>query len=711
MPRKHTEENAARHETALEYDVLKSKLFLKTYAGIIVCVLAFTGVSYLSSVPWLRNLLERQEERTGRVVLDNVYELASSAHQEIQAWQESALRTRRHERRNLLQLVEAGIHRLEAKIAAQNLNAGVATTKLLESIRHTGYDQDNDYVDNLEEEVAARKAIFTERLRRHLHETRIADSGYLFVFDSDHEMVIHPNPNIEGTNVRDLLNPISNRSLSSELMTAAETPDGRVVYKWDKPSDPGNYIYDKVSWVRYLPEFDWYIASSVYRDELQRTGDQLTARILFIAGLILIVTFIGAYFFLRRIITPISRLAETATRVGDGELSASSDIDRNDEIGILAKAINTMIARLRDQFHNLEHRVAERTTALAQTVRSLEDRSRENAELTSMGERLLSCSSEKQVFAAVTRTSQALFPHDAGRAYLADSNGQLQLSAQWGDNYHHSPDDGPDPSCSAFRLGKAQRHVPTTDHAPCRHCQDEGVATLCMPLQTEDAMIGIIKLIPATERDKDMNRVLGNRQPLMTTVVEHAALTVTNLRLRERLREQSIKDSLTGLFNRRRLEEVLASEISRVQRHGGQVGIVMLDVDHFKRFNDCYGHDIGDKVLSKVGELLRSTVRREDIACRYGGEEFTLIIPEANKKGLRTLAELVRSRIEALDLPELAEKVTVSAGTALYPSHGHDVHSLLKAADIALYEAKQTGRNRIIDADEVPPGLTPNEPS
>lgn len=690
--------------------MLKSKLFLKTYAGIIACVMVFAAVSYLSSVPWLRDLLEHQEERTGRVVLDNVYELASSAQQEILAWQESALRMRRHDLRNLLQLVETGTGRLEAQNGAQHVNAETATAILLESIRLAVDEQGNSGIDYIEEEVAARKVILTERLRRHLHETRIADSGYLFVFDGGHEMVIHPNPNIEGVNVRELLNPISNRSLSSELMAAADTPGDRVVYKWDKPSDPGNYIYDKVSWVRYLPAFDWYIASSVYRDELQRTGDQLTARILAIHGLILIVTLIGAYFFLRRIITPICRLAETATRVGDGDLSASTTIDRNDEIGILAKAFNAMVARLRDQFHNMEHRVAERTTELAQTVRNLEDRSRENAELTSMSERLLSCSTEKQVFAAVTQTCKALFPHDAGRAYLVDSDDQLQLAAQWGNNAHLVPE-GPAPSCTATRFGKVQRHVPATDASRCHQYHDEGVASLCIPLQTEDAMIGIIELIPTIERGEDVSQVLDNRQPLMTTVVEHAALTVSNLRLRERLRQQSIKDSLTGLFNRRRLEEALASEISRVKRYGGQVGIVMLDVDHFKRINDCYGHDIGDKVLSNVGDLLGRTVRREDIACRYGGEEFTLIIPEADTKGLRALAELVRSRIEAMDLPELAEKVTVSAGTALYPTHGQDVHSLLKVADIALYEAKQTGRNRIIDADEVLPELSPKESS
>jgi diguanylate cyclase (GGDEF)-like protein len=221
-------------------------------------------------------------------------------------------------------------------------------------------------------------------------------------------------------------------------------------------------------------------------------------------------------------------------------------------------------------------------------------------------------------------------------------------------------------------------------------------------LITEGKTTGVIKLYaPASTLEQD-KKELDRRQTLLATVVEHAALSVINLRLRERLHQESIRDKLTGLHNRRYLELSLDREISRAERHQNLMGIVMLDVDHFKDFNDHYGHEMGDKVLGEVGRILHHCIRKEDTACRYGGEEFTLIIPETSSEGLATLAELVRSRIETqigLFLDEqIQEKVTVSLGTALYPLQGQDKASLLKAADEALYLAKDRGRNQVVAA-------------
>lgn len=165
---------------------------------------------------------------------------------------------------------------------------------------------------------------------------------------------------------------------------------------------------------------------------------------------------------------------------------------------------------------------------------------------------------------------------------------------------------------------------------------------------------------------------------------------------REALREQAIRDPLTGLFNRRYLEESLEREVRRAE-HGHQpLSVLMLDLDHFKQFNDTHGHAAGDALLKQVGALLESRTRREDVACRYGGEEFVLILPGAPLKVAWRRADEIRSAIERTRLDDGPHAtVTVSVGLACFPDHQGDGQALLAAADQALYRAKDEGRNRV----------------
>jgi diguanylate cyclase (GGDEF)-like protein/PAS domain S-box-containing protein len=153
-----------------------------------------------------------------------------------------------------------------------------------------------------------------------------------------------------------------------------------------------------------------------------------------------------------------------------------------------------------------------------------------------------------------------------------------------------------------------------------------------------------------------------------------------------------IRDHLTGLFNRRYMEETLHVEWHRAERKNYPLGIMMLDLDHFKDFNDTRGHPAGDKLLKKLGELLPKQVRAGDVVCRYGGEEFTVIMPEASE-------EVMLSRAEKI-LKAVREKlvITISIGVALYPVHGDLVEEVIYAADAALYRAKEEGRNRVVVA-------------
>jgi diguanylate cyclase (GGDEF)-like protein len=165
------------------------------------------------------------------------------------------------------------------------------------------------------------------------------------------------------------------------------------------------------------------------------------------------------------------------------------------------------------------------------------------------------------------------------------------------------------------------------------------------------------------------------------------------------LREQSVRDHLTTLFNRRYLEETLRREVRRAERDGTEIAVIMLDIDGFKRFNDDYGHHTGDAVLREMGAFLRSQVREADIACRYGGEEFTLIMPGASAKTAGERAERVRTRAKALRTEvqgQALAALTVSLGVAMYPHDGADAEALLAASDAALYRAKTAGRDRVV---------------
>jgi diguanylate cyclase (GGDEF)-like protein len=193
---------------------------------------------------------------------------------------------------------------------------------------------------------------------------------------------------------------------------------------------------------------------------------------------------------------------------------------------------------------------------------------------------------------------------------------------------------------------------------------------------------------------------IASNQRLALTVAEHISLALSNLKLHETLKNQAVRDPLTGLFNRRYLEETLEREIHKVARTGTSVGIIMIDIDHFKRFNDTYGHDAGDTVLRELGSLLKEKVRAEDIACRYGGEGFTLILPDATEEVTKERAEELRNAFKQLTTVR-RNNISLSCGVALFPKHGITGDTILKAADEALYRAKAAGRNQVLVADKI----------
>lgn len=241
--------------------------------------------------------------------------------------------------------------------------------------------------------------------------------------------------------------------------------------------------------------------------------------------------------------------------------------------------------------------------------------------------------------------------------------------------------------------------MPAGDNtARCVHAEGVNYSYVCIPIIAQGETLGILHF----QATADHPQLRESDLSLKNTFAEQIGLSIANIRLREALRSQSIIDALTGLFNRRYLEEILDREVRRATRSEQPVGVMMLDLDHFKNFNDTYGHEAGDVVLRETAAFLKRSVRAEDIVCRFGGEEFVVILPLADATNTQSRAERIRSKLHELTVLHEGKSlgaVTMSVGVAALPAHGHSCKALLDAADAALYRAKREGRDRVVLAD------------
>ena len=316
----------------------------------------------------------------------------------------------------------------------------------------------------------------------------------------------------------------------------------------------------------------------------------------------------------------------------------------------------------------------------------------ETALATQMTEVLQLAHSVEEADEMIARTAEKLFAGDPGALYLfTESRTLLHVAAAWGG---HADDGSFMPEeCWAVRRGQAHLARRGELNPMCAHAGASVDSHLCVPLMAQGEMLGILHLgrVPQDAGHEA-------RQALAKRLAGHLGLALGNLRLRESLKNLSIRDPLTGLFNRRYLVETLEREFFRARRAAAPVAIIMIDADHVKRFNDTFGHEAGDAVLRELGAFLKSSVRAEDIACRYGGEEFCLVLPQMSRDGARERAEAIRQGVARLDIKSGGKAlgpVTLSLGVASYPDDADTGEAVLASADAALYQAKQRGRNRV----------------
>ena len=330
---------------------------------------------------------------------------------------------------------------------------------------------------------------------------------------------------------------------------------------------------------------------------------------------------------------------------------------------------------------------------LLASVAELQRRDAEMKSLIRLNDLLQSCTIQTEAYRVVGLMAKELFTGDCGGLAISHGRDQhLETVAQWGNEMplesSFSLDD-----CWAIRRGQLHEVSNLAVDLLCHHFVHQPQSGyLCVPLIVKSGTTGLLCLTGAAGRSI-------TRQQLAVAVGEMIKLSLYNLKLREELREQAIHDPLTGLCNRRYLEENLGRELHRARRGNSTLCVVMLDLDNFKPFNDTFCHDAGDSRLRELAQALSKKLRKSDIACRYGGDEFVLVLPDSSLADAQRRVEQIRVLVKGLKIrhgdPRL-ETITVSAGVAGAPEHGFTAAELLQAADNAMYAAKQAGGDRVV---------------
>jgi diguanylate cyclase (GGDEF)-like protein len=321
-----------------------------------------------------------------------------------------------------------------------------------------------------------------------------------------------------------------------------------------------------------------------------------------------------------------------------------------------------------------------------------EERVKELSLLLELGEFLQACATPAEAYDVIKGLAPRFFPGIGGAvSELRPSSNLAEVKLTWGHEALQSASAFEPADCWGLRRGQSHaseheaglrcKHLPALPHLKAR----------CNPLLANGELLGALHL-------SSMDTLPQQLAERAAVFGEQVALALANLRLRETLRNQSIRDPLTGLFNRRYTEETLSRELSRAARDKTPLSLLMLDVDHFKRFNDTFGHEIGDEVLKQIAVLLQRQTRGSDVASRLGGEELLVLLPGAALEAARSKAETIREAVSHLAIRAQGKAigpVTISIGVATYPEHGQDGEELMRSADTALYAAKRGGRDRV----------------
>ncbi|HRO60277.1 MAG TPA: diguanylate cyclase [Burkholderiaceae bacterium] len=352
--------------------------------------------------------------------------------------------------------------------------------------------------------------------------------------------------------------------------------------------------------------------------------------------------------------------------------------------------------RANDELRQAENRLKE-------SLAAVRERNEAISLLAQLGRALEAPATLDELYRIVASQGPRLLPRASWSLYVyRNSRDLLELKAAWGETAQWAESIEPD-KCWGLRRGQPHESV-TTGGLFCEHLEaglpEAGSWRLrCLPLIAHGEVLGLLSVRSVAAGSGEA--AVG--ESMLAAVAEQLSLSISNMRLREALRLQSVVDPLTGLFNRRYLDETLPRELARATRTGNPVAVVMLDLDHFKRINDEHGHAAGDAVLRAVGRQVKTLVRASDVPCRYGGEELAIVLLDCGKAGAAIRSREILEAIREMPVPadmRMRAPITASLGVAVFPDDAGDSELLIRAADRAMYQAKHSGRNRVVVAGD-----------
>lgn len=485
-----------------------------------------------------------------------------------------------------------------------------------------------------------------KQLKDFLKSVKIGDKGYIYAVDLMKDLiVVHPID--EGYRVSELRN-IRNLSFYDEMLKRKR---GIIEYMWPNERSKDRKHKEKVAIFEIVKDLNWLISLSYYKEDIEKKAKTNASDLqnsLIMTGLLNIsLIFLSATQTLNQVTKTIKNITEQIRNLKTGriDLGKTLKVETKDEIGELSKEFNSLLEQIRD----------------IQTFR----------------EKIKDFRSFKEAFNFTCNLLKNRFDIEECLFYSFFNDGTYSKYCA----NKHIPQSNKCPSLLSNR-------ILTSSKSRCPHFSDSSKQFICIPINLDKDNGYVIQIVKSESFE--------NEGRLLQYLEEALPLLQTKKQL-ELLKEQSLKDELTGIYNRRFLHSTIEFILEQTKRHQKSLGVLMCDIDYFKRINDTYGHDIGDLVLQNIAKVIKSCLRKADLIIRYGGEEFLVLLTDINTINTVKVAEKIRESVKnnMLKFNKINTPLTISIGIAIYPDNSDDFNEVVKMADKALYKAKNGGRNKV----------------
>ncbi len=638
------------------------------------------------------------------------------------------------------------------------------------------------YLDEIQRAVAIRKKMLYKRLRQIIKNTKIGKSGYIYIFNDKGIMLFHPNTNIVNTNFKKLINPGTKRYIFDDLKKAAVSTH-ELHYKWDRPDDKNHYVYEKISWVYFFPELKWYIASSIYLNDLNSSSNHMMNYILLITLVSLIALFGFSFMVFKKMLDPILELSRISKEVTAGNYTVRSQYKGDDEIGVLSGEFNKMVDTLEHYIRNLDEEVKEKTKEIQDALdyanlifnkaaigilivdenRKIKNANSmlckifgyspdellgESAEILHIdhdhylefGQKIFQKAQHEHIidliYPAKRKTGEIVWTQITGAPFRKGESLRGYVIWSFFDytKMHLDEEKIKKKTAQLETLVNAQSNivffiennkVSIANKALKSFVGEDNLNRISMdacwfknmfisadgsymPDKNNEKRKWVKDLLQM-DKNKRIVSILDRNKNIKTFKVDINPVSsdpgnesyliylndITAIANESRiLKDQANTDPLTGIYNRRKFLGILKNELNKTNIYDTQLSILMFDIDFFKKINDTYGHDTGDIVLQHLSLFIKKLIREQDTFVRWGGEEFIILMPQTSLESAVSKAEILRKSVSKIR-DEYLPYFTVSFGVTSY-NQGESMDVFLKRVDLALYEAKNSGRNKTV---------------